>query len=199
MCILLYLSTQCLFTFPTLYSGQVKCISLIFYLAPIQCMVKHYYGFCHFYEPPDCNPNIITSCIAIYSNAHELLQRKKHCVVKLKLCVQVNIFQRLNLTFISRLRIVPETSSRPSFKSSFSNGLINQKRYFSQTILMVYEIRTILVHIQPTYIFWESIDANRKILKGSTKLVFLLMSLLEMKVKLNQGKLSINNQSSGLY
>ena len=60
-------------------------------------------------------------------------------------------------------------------------------------------MRTILVHIQPTYIFRESIDSNRKILKGSTRLVFLLMSLLEMKVKLNQGKLSINNQSSGLY
>ena len=58
-------------------------------------------------------------------------------------------------------------------------------------------MRTILVHIQPTYIFRESIDANRKILKGSTKLVFLLMSLLEMKVKLNQGKISANNQISG--
>ena len=38
---------------------------------------------------------------------------------------------------------------------------------------------------------------TEKILKGSTKLVFLLMSLLEMKVKLNQGKISTNNQISG--
>ena len=58
-------------------------------------------------------------------------------------------------------------------------------------------MRTILVHIQPTYIFRGSIDSNRKILKGSTRLVFLLMSLLEMKVKLNQGKISNNNQILG--
>ena len=97
------------------------------------------------------------------------------------------IFQRINLTIISRWRIRLETSSSPFFESIISqiNGFkLNSKDIATQKHMILPGIKTIIEHVQPINILRGLIKANNRKIKTSLDLVSRLMPQLEMEIKL---------------